>query len=288
MALKVLITGVTGYIGGSVLSTLLDSRQLSKPEISISVLLRGEEKAKLYEAKGLKTFLFNSLDETGLLREVARQHDIAIHTASGFHTSSAIALIRGLADRAKETGNPVHYIHIPGTSNLADQPITGAHQEAEPRVFSDKENIHRTTDIEVVETGLAQGVKTTIIMSPTIYGVGTGLGNRLSIQVPTIMKASLKSGAVDVVGEGKAEWDFVHIMGLADLYELVIYRVVKGEEVPSGEREILFSGTGSSRTNSEVGRELGWQPQKTKEDFKNHFLEEAGLIVAAELSVDSA
>ena len=44
----------------------------------------------------------------------------------------------------------------------------------------------------------------------------------------------------------------------------------------------------SSRTNSEVGRELGWQPQKTKEDFKNHFLEEAGLIVAAELSVDSA
>jgi nucleoside-diphosphate-sugar epimerase len=102
----------------------------------------------------------------------------------------------------------------------------------------------RTTDIEVVETGLAQGVKTTIIMSLTIYGVGTGLGNRLSIQVPTIMKASLKSGAVDVVGEGKAEWDFVHIVDLADLYELVIYRVVKGEEVPSGERGILFSGTG--------------------------------------------
>ena len=44
----------------------------------------------------------------------------------------------------------------------------------------------------------------------------------------------------------------------------------------------------SPRTNSEVGRELGWQPQKTKEDFKNHFLEEAGLIVAAKLSVDSA
>lgn len=181
-----------------------------------------------------------------------------IHTASGFHTSSAIALIQGLADRAQETGNTVHYIHTSGTSNLADQPITGAYQEAEPRVFSDKENIYayekareslqvyaqRTTDIAVVETGLAHGVKTTIIMSPTIYGVGTGLGNRLSIQVPAIMKASLKSGEVDVVGEGKAEWDFVHIADLANLYKLVLHRVVKGEEVPSGERGILFSGTG--------------------------------------------
>jgi nucleoside-diphosphate-sugar epimerase len=97
-----------------------------------------------------------------------------------------------------------------------------------------------------VETGLAQGVKTTIIMNPTIYGVGTGLGNRLSIQVPTIMKASLKSGAVDVVGEGKAEWDFVHIVDLADLYELVIHRVMKGEEVPSGERGFCSLGRGGT------------------------------------------
>jgi hypothetical protein len=44
----------------------------------------------------------------------------------------------------------------------------------------------------------------------------------------------------------------------------------------------------SSRTNSEISRELGWQPQKTEEDFKIHFLEEAGLIVAAARSVDSA
>jgi hypothetical protein len=38
----------------------------------------------------------------------------------------------------------------------------------------------------------------------------------------------------------------------------------------------------SSRTVSEVSKELGWKPQKTDEDFREHFLEEAKLIVAAE------
>ena len=44
----------------------------------------------------------------------------------------------------------------------------------------------------------------------------------------------------------------------------------------------------SSRTSSELSRELGWTPQKTERDFKDHFLEEAGLIVAAELCNGSA
>jgi hypothetical protein len=38
----------------------------------------------------------------------------------------------------------------------------------------------------------------------------------------------------------------------------------------------------SSRTVSEVSKELGWKPLKTDGDFRKHFLEEAKLIVAAE------
>jgi len=166
-----------------------------------------------------------------------------------------VALIHGLSKRARENGKPVHYIHTSGTSNLADQPITGAYLHPPSKSFSDKENLYayqkereallvypqRTTDIAVVETGLKEGIKTTIIMSPTIYGVGTGLGNKLSIQIPTIMR---KSGQVDVIGEGKAEWDFVHLEDLMELYEIVLEKVVKGEEVPTGEMGTLFSATG--------------------------------------------
>jgi hypothetical protein len=31
-------------------------------------------------------------------------------------------------------------------------------------------------------------------MSPTIYGVGSGLYNKLSIQIPTLIRSALKAG----------------------------------------------------------------------------------------------
>ncbi len=102
----------------------------------------------------------------------------------------------------------------------------------------------RTTDIAVVETGLALGVPTHIIMSPTIYGLGTGMFNKHSIQVPTIARSAIKAGQAEVIGEGTGVWDYVHIADLMKLYELVIEKTVAGVDVPSGEKGILFSSTG--------------------------------------------
>ena len=88
------------------------------------------------------------------------------------------------------------------------------------------------------------GVKTTIIMSPTIYGLGTGLFNKLSIQIPVMIRAFIKSGQPEVIGEGKGQWDYVHVADLARLYEILLVKILKGEEIPTGEKGILFSGTG--------------------------------------------
>jgi nucleoside-diphosphate-sugar epimerase len=81
-------------------------------------------------------------------------------------------------------------------------------------------------------------------MSPTIYGVGTGQFHNLSIQVPNLIRAALKSGEAEVIGEGKGIWDYVHIEDLADLYSLVLNKILKGEELPTGEMTIMFSATG--------------------------------------------
>lgn len=59
--------------GGSVLTTLLKSEIVTKD--SISVVVRGEEKAKTLEKLGVKTVLFNSLDDSELLRRIASKHD---------------------------------------------------------------------------------------------------------------------------------------------------------------------------------------------------------------------
>lgn len=102
----------------------------------------------------------------------------------------------------------------------------------------------RTTDLVTIETGLEQDVKTYLIMSPTIYGLGTGLFNKKSIQLPTIIRTAIKKGQVDVIGEGTGAWDAVHIQDLATLHELLLAKVLQGEDIPSGKEGIFFSETG--------------------------------------------
>lgn len=104
----------------------------------------------------------------------------------------------------------------------------------------------RTTDLVVVETGKKADVPTTIIMSPAIYGLGSGKFNRLTIQYPAQMKGALEEGRAEYVGDGKGVWDFVHILDLAQLYEIVLLDWVEGRrKAPVGEEGIMFSGTGT-------------------------------------------
>jgi nucleoside-diphosphate-sugar epimerase len=79
----------------------------------------------------------------------------------------------------------------------------------------------------VFETGVELGVKTYIVMPPTIFGIGTGLLNKLSIQAPTILRSAIKAGQAEVIGDGKAQWDHVHIADLVLLYELILSKLLK-------------------------------------------------------------
>ena len=139
---------------------------------------------------------------------------------------------------------------------MGDQPITGKYTET--RAFSDKEDIYtyekmrnekqlygqRQTDLTVIETGLKVGVKTYIIMSPLIYGIGTGHFNQQSIQEPAMIQTAFKTKQAEVIGSGKGSWGHVHVVDLAKLYEIIVQRLLAGEDLPSGEKGIYFSENG--------------------------------------------
>ncbi|KAF8157248.1 hypothetical protein B0H34DRAFT_493076 [Crassisporium funariophilum] len=273
--LKLLITGPTGYIGGAVLTTILKSNKDSLQNLEISVLVRGEQRARSLSESGVRPILFENLDQSDVLQQAASEHDIVINTASGFHSSSAKALIIGLGKRKKQTGKAVYFIHTSGTSNLGDRPITG--QYSEQHVFSDKENIHayekfrqsieeydqRTADLVVVETGREVGVRTYIIMSPLIYGFGNVPFKNQSLQIPWMMRVALQKRQAMVIGNGKGVWNYVHIADLTTLYELILAKLIAGESIPEGEKGIYFSQTGEftwldlAKSIAEVGYELG-------------------------------
>ncbi|KAL8673418.1 MAG: hypothetical protein Q9168_002161 [Polycauliona sp. 1 TL-2023] len=363
--LEVLLAGATGYIGGTILSTLLDSRGELLEHCNLSLLVRGEDKARVFDAKGLKTVVFDGLDNVDEVERIASNYDynsldefdvdcpiVIINTTPGGSVNSAAAFIRGLGRGKASTGHVVSYIHTSGTSNLADQPITKAYHE--PHTFTDtspdlypylqhRESLtpypQRTTDLTVISTGLSSSVKTYIIMPPTIYGTGTGLFNRLTIQAPTVMRAALRSGQVLQLGADDGDVECVHVRDLADLYILMANRVMKGDldvaaAMPSGAQGIYFASTdqynwkefadgiaeamvevggiktkevrevgleeaakewtggqplvcelnfGSNfRTRPDTSRKLGWKPSRTKENFNNHYLETAKLVMESQ------
>jgi hypothetical protein len=59
--------------GGSVLTALLQAGVT--PKHTISVLVRGEDRAKILADKGVEPILFQELDEIDVLERVASQHD---------------------------------------------------------------------------------------------------------------------------------------------------------------------------------------------------------------------
>jgi len=161
---------------------------------------------------------------------------------------------------------------------MADRPITGSYIENEDRIFSDKtENIYaylksrqstenlpvRRSDVAIVEKSRALNVPTYILMSPLIYGIGTGLFNKQSIQIPAMIRGALQAGRAEVVGDGRQRWGNVHVADLGRLYELFVGRVLAGENMPAGERGVYFTIAGEHRWVDiaegigRVGRALG-------------------------------
>jgi nucleoside-diphosphate-sugar epimerase len=103
----------------------------------------------------------------------------------------------------------------------------------------------RTTELAAIDTGIAKNVKTYIIMSPVIYGFGTGLKNVSTLGIPRWMKAAVMEGQAFVVeNSGDNTWDYMHIADLPPLYEIILEKAIAGEDIPHGSKGIYFSGTG--------------------------------------------
>lgn len=98
--------------GGSVLTTLLKSGGALIQSSAVTALVRKKDQADVLASQGIKTSTFRDLDDSEHLRRVAAEHDVVIHTASGFHLGSALALIEGLGRRKTQKGGKFHYIHV--------------------------------------------------------------------------------------------------------------------------------------------------------------------------------
>ncbi len=197
---------------------------------NITALIRGDDE-RVEKLASLKvTSLIGSNESFEILEKAASESHVVIHTAnSADDLPSTQAIISGLNKRTKATGKPVIYIHTSGTGVIFEH-VRG--KKGSDKVYNDLDPDqinslpdkapHRNVDLFVINSADANPLlKSVIVLPPLIYGIGTGLFNRTSIQLPCLVRAALKRKKAEMIGPGEATWNNVHIADLCDAYLII-------------------------------------------------------------------
>lgn len=203
--MRTLLTGSTGHIGSSVLSSLVERGH------DVVALVRSDAKAEVVADRGARAVV-GDITDVALLQRLMADADGVVHTASpGDATSARVdsdiveTAIRALA------GTHTPYVHTGGVwvfgsgSDLVETdeprplPITSWRLDIEQRL--------RTSQ-----------VRSTIIAPTVVYGQGQG--------IPNVVDGGQE---VLLVGGGTQHWATVHADDLGDLYALALEQAAADE-----------------------------------------------------------
>ena len=160
-SLRIFVTGASGFIGGSVASTLKADGNM------VRGLVRSREKVDAVAARGVETVV-GTLDDLDLLQAEARAADAVVNAASSDHRGAVEALIAGLSG----SGKPL--IHSSGSSVVADlamgEPSDRIFDEATP-IVPHAERAARVAIDQLVLT--APGIRSVVLCNSMISGPQT-------------------------------------------------------------------------------------------------------------------
>jgi nucleoside-diphosphate-sugar epimerase len=204
-AMKVTLTGATGFIGSHVLTELQDHGH------EVTAFVRDDAQANIVAARGAIPAVVDLYDRA-TVTSVFSASDAAIHTASPGDATSAnmdSAVADAAIDAFKDRGKA--YVQISGQWIYGDNTsITENSPYDAPALVSWREPIER----RVLD---AEGMRTTIIVAGVAYGDGGGA-------LPGVLLSSPRDDAGNLVmlGTGQQHWPTVHAADLANVFRRVV------------------------------------------------------------------
>jgi nucleoside-diphosphate-sugar epimerase len=218
--MQIFLTGATGYVGSSVLTSLLAAGH------DVTALVRSDEKAAQVTAAGA-TPLIGDITDTGLLASAAGKAEAVIHVASpGDATSAEVdaAVVDAFLGALRGTGKT--YIH---TSGVWIHGSGGDIQESTPFDPPAVTAWRLPLDARVLAAAV-EGVRSIVIAPGIVYGHGGGLPN-LILHAPRN-----DSGELLFPGSGEQHWASVHVDDLGPFYLAAL------EKAPAGSYFLAVSG----------------------------------------------
>ncbi|GJE91615.1 NAD(P)-binding protein [Phanerochaete sordida] len=255
---KIFLIGATGYIGGAVLSKLL--QHPSRTTFEVTVMVRTHEKAQKFESLDVRAIVGSYKEDRALLEKCVEGAHVVFSCADADDLGSVQAVLRGLRRRHAILGDLPILIHTSGTGILTKNQETRGMRTTD--VIYDDSNFeqiasiepdapHRNVDLAIFQADKEGYVKAYFVLPSTIYGIAQtalaehGLQNPHSQQIPRLILASLDRGEAGMVGKGQAFWPNVHIDDVSELYIKLWDAIVRDPEgVDHGVRGYYFGENG--------------------------------------------
>jgi nucleoside-diphosphate-sugar epimerase len=205
LAMKVALTGATGFIGSHVLADLY------KHGHDVTALVRNDDQADIVAARGATPTVVDLYDRPAV-GSVFADADGAIHTASPGDATSAdldSVVVDAAIDAFAGTGKP--YLQISGTWIYgANTSITEDSPFHAPALVAWKEPIERRL------LG-AKDMRGVVVVSSLAYGDGGG-------GIPGLLLGSPRDaqGNLIMLGTGQQHWSTVHVADIADFFRRIL------------------------------------------------------------------
>ena len=111
MSHRVLITGGSGYLGGSLLAAIPNADLPAYDKLY--ALVRTDEQAKAVQQYGAQPLSFNPHDEAAVRQGILDCGiDVVFYLVDAFQSTGQVNFIKALGELKKTTGKEVHFLHV--------------------------------------------------------------------------------------------------------------------------------------------------------------------------------
>ncbi|SPJ78952.1 uncharacterized protein FTOL_07343 [Fusarium torulosum] len=238
MPQNILITGAAGYIGGSVMNGILSHNDENMKSANIFAAVRSQDQVdKISKLERVRALNFDLNNKTAVEREIElNKIDLVIHTVASWDPSMISTIIGALGKRRKTDSVKTYLIHTSTTAVFTEEGGWPHGEVRDTDAILDKEreigleHPVRKTNITLADEGKAQGVETFNVAVPMTYGTGTGEVRKISINIPALVRTSIKLKTVYKFDNDSCPGT-VHIDDLKDLYVLIVNKIVNQKPV---------------------------------------------------------
>ncbi|KAI0599074.1 hypothetical protein F4775DRAFT_552798 [Biscogniauxia sp. FL1348] len=256
MSHNILITGVSGYLGGDLLGRW--GKANLPPHGKLYALVRTDAQADAVKQYGAEPLSFNSKDETAVRSAlIEKSISVVYYLIDALRFDAQSYFIKALAEVKKNTGREVHFLHTTGAklfSSHAGAPNDKPLLDTDPELYNIQKSqnapyaimrIGVETNCSVIEEAEKYGVRSYIFAPCIVYGKSEGFGNRISIQTVAIVRAAIALKRLYRVNSGKPTWPVCHVADNTSLYVELLRKILADGNPSYGKNGYYLAASGS-------------------------------------------